>query len=276
MQEIEIGLHWVAVSLYALSSVLLAAGLIFQRERLVRLGVRVAAFGFIFHSAALGVRWIEAGHGPYLRRYEVYSSTVWVLVGAYLLAVWRRPALGPLGALVMPVAFLLIGMGVMSSPEIRALPPTFRNFWLPVHIIFAKLAFGGCLIGTGLGGIYLLKKRAGAYAPVYARLPELEVLDELSYRTIAFGFIALGVMIVAGAIWANSAWGRYWGWDPVETWSLISWVVYGIYLHLRRMHGWRGAKAAWFTVVALLLLVFALFGLGVVYPGSEHSPYLSG
>jgi cytochrome c-type biogenesis protein CcsB len=276
MQEIEIGLHWAAVGLYALSSVLLAAGLIFQREQAVRLGVGVAVFGLAFHSIALGIRWVEAGHGPYLRRYEVYSSAVWVLVGAYLLAVWRRPALGPVGALVMPAAFLMIGMGVMSSPEIRALPPTFRNLWLPVHIFFANLAFGSCLIGTGIAGIYLLKRRAGPDAPFYARLPDFEALDELSYRAIAFGFIALAIMIIAGAIWANSAWGRYWGWDPVETWSLISWVVYGIYLHLRRMHGWRGARAAWFAVGAVVLLIFAMFGLGVVYPGSEHSPYVSG
>lgn len=276
MQGIEIGLHWVAVGLYALSSALLAAGFVFQRERLVRLGVWAAIFGFAIHSVALGLRWVEAGHGPYLRRYEVYSSAVWVLVGMYLGLAWRRPSLGVLGVFVTPVAFLMIGMGVMSSPEIRALPPTFRNFWLPVHILFAKLAFGGCLIGTGLSGIYLLKRRAGITSPFYARLPDLEVLDELSYRAIAFGFIALAVMIVAGAIWANSAWGRYWGWDPVETWSLVAWVVYGIYLHLRRMHGWRGSRAAWFAVGALILLVFALFGLGVVYPGSEHSPYVSG
>lgn len=276
MQEIEIGLHWAAVGLYAASSVLLAAGLVFQREWALRLGVRIAVAGFAIHSVALGLRWVEAGHGPYLRRYEVYSSSVWVLVAAYLFVLWRRPSLGTLGVFVMPVAFLMIGMGVMSSPEIRALPPTFRNFWLPVHILFAKLAFGGCLTGTGLAGIYLLKKRAGPGAHFYARLPDLEALDELSYKLIAFGFIALAIMIVAGAIWANSAWGRYWGWDPVETWSLISWVVCGIYLHLRRMHGWRGARAAWFTVGALILLVFALFGLGVVYPGSEHSPYVSG
>lgn len=268
--QLEILLHWVTVVLYAVSGVMFAAGLIFRKDWALKLGFGLAVAGFAFHTAALGLRWAAAGRAPFMRRYEVFSSNVWMGMAFYIAGAWRKPSIRTAGVFVMPIAFLLIGMAVMASPEIRQLPATFRNPWLPVHIAFAKLAFAGCLLGSGLAVLYLLRvKRPEAWA---ARLPELAVLDELSYQFIAFGFVSLGIMIISGAIWAESAWGRYWAWDPVETWSLISWAVYGIYLHLRRMHGWRGERAAWFSLFGLVTLMFVLFWLGIAFPGN-HSPY---
>ena len=228
------------------------------------------------HSAALGLRWLEAGHGPYLRQYEVYSSDVWVMMVMFLLVQFWRPALRTAGMVAMPVCLLLIGMAVMASPEIRDLPVTFKTYWLIVHILFAKLAYGSALMGTAMGVLYLAsqqKTRTNRLTNFYRRLPPLEVLDELSYAFIGFGFVMLGIMIVAGSIWAKNAWGRYWGWDPVETWALISWLFYGLYLHLRVTFKWQGGRAAWFSVVAMAVLIFALFGIGWFYQ-SFHSPYI--
>jgi len=177
---------------------------------------------------------------------------------------------------IMPAAFLFIGMGVMASPEIRELPSSFKTYWLIVHIMFAKLAYGGAIIGTALSALYLWKgkkEREGKVTKFYSRLPSLEVLDELAYAFIAFGFLMIGIMIIAGSIWANQAWGSYWSWDPVETWSLISWFFYGIYLHLRITFGWRGPRPAWFSVICVLVLIFALSGIGLFYD-SAHSPYI--
>ncbi|MDI3281061.1 MAG: cytochrome c biogenesis protein CcsA, partial [Bacillota bacterium] len=283
MQTLEIGLHWAAVGLYAASAVAFLWGMAFRREAGLRWGVRLAAAGLVPHTAALALRWVAAGHGPYLRRYEVWSSNAWLGLALFLLVQHRRPSLRAAGAAVLPVSLLLIGGAVVSSPEIHQLPATFKTYWLLVHILFAKLAYGSCLVGTGLAVLYLWRRRAelragagtgaaafgvgaesvaaqgragataSAGAPaagLLSHLPAPEVLDELSYRFLGFGFLNIGIMIAAGAIWANDAWGSYWSWDPVETWSLISWLLYGLYLHLRRTYGWRGEPAAWLALGA--------------------------
>lgn len=274
-QSLEIGLHWISVAFYAISAVFFVYGFSFKQEKALKYGVILAAAGLVPHTLALALRWYSTGHGPYLRRYEVYSSDVWIGLVLFILVQWRKPKLRPLGVVVLPASFLLIGMAVMASPEIRPLPETFQTFWLFVHIFFAKSAYGSCLIGAALAVLYLLTGRPG-FIPgkLTSRLPESPVIDELSYKFIGFGFIMIGVMIAAGAIWANDAWGSYWSWDPVETWSLISWIVYGVYLHLRRMHGWNGYKAAWYNIIAFSLLLFTIFGIGFVYI-STHSPYMN-
>lgn len=277
MAQAEILLHWVAVSIYALSTVAFISSLVFKKSKWEIRAVWLAGAGLLPHTLTLVLRWIVAGHGPYMRRYEVYSSDVWVLVVMFLLFQYRRPGLRVVGALVMAVAFLMIGMAVMASPEIRPLPENFRTYWLLIHIFFAKLTYGSALLGTGLALIYIYRKPLeqrwgkGGFLP----LPSQVVVDELSYNLLAFSFLMNGIMIAAGSIWANNAWGSYWSWDPVETWSLVAWFIYGIYLHLRRMYGWNGSKAAWFAVGALMMLVFTLFGIGIFYY-STHSPYISG
>lgn len=272
----EIVLLWVAVGAYALSAVLYVFSVAFQRAPWLGRATAVAAGGLVPHTAALALRWAETGHGPYMRRYEVYSSDVWVALAIFLVVQFWQPALRALGALVLPASFLLIGMAVLSSPEVQALPATFKTYWLIIHILFAKLAYGANLVATALAAFYLVKsrqQRQGRVTPFYQRLPGPDLLDELSYAFIGFGFIMLGIMILAGSIWAKNAWGRYWGWDAVETWSLISWLVYGLYLHLRRTYGWRGARAAWFAIGGMGLLVFSLFGIGLFYQ-TFHSPYM--
>lgn len=277
MINIEIVLHWAAVVIYIVSAVLFLYSFTFHKPEYMRWGSIAAFIGLLPHSGALALRWVAAGHGPYLRVYEVYSSDVWIAVVMFLLLQKWRPAIRPVGTVVMPVSFLMIGMAVMSSPEIRPLPGTFKTIWLLVHIFFAKVAFASLLLGTGLAALYLLKQRSviAVRSGSVQRLLEGSFLDEASYNLTGFGFLMLGIMIVSGAIWANNAWGAYWTWDPVETWSLISWLVYGIYLHLRRTRGWRGHRAAWFSVFAMVILAFALFGMGYFYP-SQHSPYISG
>lgn len=256
-------------------------------EKDFRWGVGLAFWGLFPHAAALFLRWMETGHGPYMRRFEVYSSDVWVAVLVYMLIQWRKPILRFTGVLIMPSSFLLIGMAVLASPEIRPLPPFYGTYWLIVHIFFAKLAYVFLLIGTSLAFFYLIKNKVesktenkpevkekpSALISFMARFPDLPTLHEQSYQFIAFGFIMLAIMIAAGAIWAHKAWGRYWSWDPVETWSIITWLLYGIYLHLVRTYGWSGRRPAWLAVAAVFVMIFALFGVGLVYD-SLHSPYM--
>lgn len=239
-------------------------------------GIRFTLLGLLPHTVALAMRWVDSGHGPYMRVFEVYLSDVWVALVIFLLALSRWRWLKICGIVVLPASLLLIGFAIMASPEIKPLPETFGTFWLIVHIAFAKLAFGANLIGTALAVMVLIGGKHQDNAKrlrVFVSLPPPNVLHDYSYRFIMFGFVMFAIMIASGAIWANKAWGSYWSWDPVETWSLISWLLYGIYLHLVKTRGWKGRPPAWLAVGAVGVMAFAIFGLGLVYQ-SLHSPYI--
>lgn len=276
-QSLEVVLMWSAVSAYALSAVMFATGLVFARATLTRIGVWAAAAGLVPHLAAVAVRWVRVGHGPYLGFYEVVSS--YALIAALMLVflVRRYPTLAPAGVVVMPVGFLLLAASMFTPKAGLAITPALASWWLAVHVTFAKLSYASFIVSFALAILYLVRDRfsEGSLADVFARMPRQEVIDDLSFRFVGVGFIFLGIMIAAGAIWANEAWGRYWAWDPIETWSLIAWIVYAVYLHLRMTLGWRGRRAAWVAVVALPVVVFALIGVPLVY-NSVHGAYLKG
>ena len=172
----------------------------------------------------------------------------------------------------MPVPFLLLMFIIMSmGPEERlaqAIPPALKSQWLTFHVITAMFAYGAFAISFGLGLMYLLKGRALAKSShKTSRLPSLEFLDELSYKIVGFAFPLLTLCIITGAIWANYAWGTYWSWDPKETWSLITWIIYAGYLHARLMYGWKGKRAAWMAVFGFLAVLFTFFGVNYFLPG---------
>ena len=167
--------------------------------------------------------------------------------------------------------FILMSMG----PEERiaqAIPPALKSQWLTFHVITAMLAYGAFAVSFGLGIMYLLKAkkpedRSTKTSRQASRMPSLEVLDDLSYRIVGFAFPLLTLCIITGAIWANYAWGTYWSWDPKETWSLITWIIYAGYLHARLMYGWKGRRAAWLVVFGFLAVLFTFFGVNYFLPG---------
>ncbi|WP_418790414.1 cytochrome c biogenesis protein CcsA [Phosphitispora sp. TUW77] len=269
------GLHWAAVVIYAAATILLFLGFAFQKDRCLKTGVILIICGTLFHTAALGVRWAAVGHGPFMKKYEILSSYVLIAMYMYLLVIKKRPGLRAAGIFVMPVSLIIMGLALTSSSAAVEMPESFNYVWIVLHVLFAQASYGAGLIGAGLSLLYLMKEKAqnkGTATGWYQNLPSLEKMDKLSYRFHGFAFMAIGVMTASGAVWANYAWGRYWGWDPVENWSLISWLLYGIYLHLRRIHGWAGKRAAWFSFAAFLVLLFILAGIGWVYQ-SVHAPY---
>ncbi len=266
----DVILFWIATTLYAFSAVLYLIHFIFDKNWGERWAVALAAGGMLPHIIAIIMRWIQAGHGPYITRYEVFSSDALVAVAVFLSAAFLYRKIRPVGAIVMSSAFLMMGYGALSLDTKAAAPITFKSWWLVIHILFGKVITGAMLVAGALAIFYLLKSKRPERWP---RLPDAVSLDDLSYRFFSLGFCALGLMIVAGSIWANNAWGRYWGWDPIETWSLISWIAFGVILHLRRLHGWRGKSMAWLTVAALFLSIFTAFLITIVSPGI-HSSYM--
>lgn len=269
-------LYWVGVTLYALAAVLYLIGLIWRRGGLVDRATWLVAGTLVPHGLSILLRWNAIGHGPYVNRYEVFSSDVWVGLAVFLAFQWRFSRLRAAGAGIMPLAFLLMGLGALSTAEPEPLAPTLRSYWLVIHVSFAKLAFGSILTAFGVALVYLLKQRAermGALNHFYENLPSLARMDEQTYRFTGLGFVFLAIMIASGSIWANDAWGNYWSWDAIETWSLVTWLFYGINLHLRSTYRWTGERAAWLSVATLAATIIAFFGVAYVARGA-HVEYL--
>jgi len=251
---------WLAVAGYALAFVALAATILVDRRALRATGWLLALGGWIAHSVAIVARWIATGHAPVMGAYEHALSGAWFLP-AIAAAVVRhhRPAARAI-PFVLAATLLLLGNGMMGSPTLAPLEPPYRSNWLAVHVVFAWLAFGSYLVTSILAGYHLvLTARSGTAA---GERPAL--IDELAAKLVAFGFVSHSVMIASGAIWAHGLWGRYWAWDPIETWSLVSWLVYAVYLHLRFTLGWKGRRASWVALGAVAGIVVVFFGIGAV------------
>lgn len=268
---VEVTLHWIAVACYVVATALFANAVVFVHASRIRFARVAAAAGLAPHGAAILLRWAAVGHGPYLLKYEVLSSNTWIAIAGLLLFLWRRPAWSALALVVMPLGILGLGLGLFSSAEMKTIPPTLRSIWLVFHIGFAKLSAAAFLLSAAAASVQLLRARRG---PVrwLERAPAPDVLDAYTVRFVGFGFLFWTVTIAAGAIWANQSWGRYWGWDAIETWSLVSWLGYGLFLHARIFFRLRHVATAWSCVAAFAVFVLALLILPFLMP-SLHAAY---
>lgn len=274
--KMQILLYWSSVGLLAISTFCFIAGMVFRKDKFIKYAIYGACIAFIPCASAFALRAYEIGNIPMWGVYEVYTSYALAILGFYLIVIWRWPSYTFTGVLAVPLVMFMIGIGVLGSKEIAEIPRTFSTFWLYVHIAFAKLSYGGAIVGAGIALFYLLKSsdRLTNKLSYLEKLPDIDNLDNLYHRFNIFTFINLGLMMLSGAIWAYKAWGRYWSWDPIETWALISWLVYGLYVHMRFSCGWHGTKGAYLTVFALFMVIFSFFGLPFFYETvHEHLKY---
>lgn len=229
--EFELRLLWSAIICYVLGGSL-AVGAVVLKKRPERTVLALIVGGWLLHTAALLVRWERLGQGPFVSMFEILSSNIWSLVLVFALTYWRMPSIRPIAALVMPLLFVMMGWLMLSSPGEMHFPRSFRTPWLYIHVGLGKVFLGAMLVAIGLAGVIQMRRleRARGW---FARLPDDGRLDELSYRCMALALIFNGLMLVAGAIWAQDAWGRYWAWDRLETWAFITWLLLAIALHLR-------------------------------------------
>lgn len=257
------------ILIYLASWLPIMLGVIFNKERWLPLGIRLSMAGVAIHSIWIVARWVEVGHGPYLNLYEVASSDSIIAMITFLLAQWKYPKIRIMGIFVLPVVFLLMGFGALSAREPVALSPILDSTWLVVHVLTAKLAFGSYLVSCVLAIAYIMKER-GHSGRLLDRFPANPVNEELNRKFVTLGFLNHTVMLVSGSIWANVAFGSYWSWDPIETWALISWLIYGIFYHLITIHGWKGIRMAWLAIIALASILFAFFGVPYLFTGSHN------
>lgn len=269
--EYEVILHWVSVAFYAVSTAFFAGSIPFRTEKLLKPAMFFVLTGFLFHSTALLVRWAVTGHGPYVMKYEVLSSNAWVVIAIFLLVVWRYVRLRYAGIVAVPLGMMMTASGLFTNPEAKGLPPSLKGIWLVIHVIFNHLTAGALIIALGAAVLYLWKEKKGSME-FFVKLPSLEVLDAYSHKFVSLGFIFWSITVIAGAIWANEAWGRYWGWDPVETLSFITWLLFGLYLHLRIFFKWKGRKAAWMLALCFISLMLSVYFVPLIIV-SLHTAY---
>jgi cytochrome c-type biogenesis protein CcsB len=227
-------------------------------------GTLLAWLAFAFVSASLIFRTIATGHGPFANMYEFSVAFAWGVLGVYLYFEHRyhQRVLG-LVALPVALAMLLYATTIPSTAD-PLVPALQNNLLLTVHVAVAIVAYGTFTVAFAAAVLHLVQPAEGRRG-----LPKPELLDEISYKAVIIGFPFLTLTIVLGAVWADVAWGSYWSWDPKETASLVTWLIYGAYLHARVVRGWRGNRAAWLLVLGFGATLFTYFGN--LFFGGLHS-----
>lgn len=258
---------------YMVASILFIAYLGIKNENLAKTATLATVIGFITNTAFMIFRWQITGRAPFVNGFEFLMSFTWGIAGAYLWAQWRYK-LRIIGAFVMPVAWLLLAWIALKLPEqsrnAENLMPALQSDWLTIHVITAMVSYGGFALAFGTSIMFLIKhsmENNNSKSNFNKRMPSLDILDDIGYKAIAIGFPLLSIVIISGAIWAEYAWGRYWSWDPKETWSLITWFVYAGALHARFVRGWGGKRIAWIAIIGFISVVFTYFGVNFLLAG---------
>ena len=260
--------------IYGLAGFLYSFGWVFKKPGAGKLATWVTLSGLAGNTAGIVQRWVESyqmgfGHAPLSNLYESLIFFAWTIALIYLFIEWRYQN-RVIGTFCAPLAFLTMAYASLSpnvSDRIQPLIPALKSNWLIAHVITCFIGYGAFAVAFGISIMYLIKSRKGEdESGLVGRFPSTSVLDELTHQLGMFGFLFLSAGIITGAVWANSAWGRYWGWDPKETWSLITWFIYAALLHARMMRGWRGRRIAWLSIVGFGAVLFTYFGVNLL-PG---------
>jgi cytochrome c-type biogenesis protein CcsB len=240
------------------------------------LAMGLTVLGALVHAGVLVARGLATDRLPWGNMYEFSTAVVLVAVVAYVAFALRAPALRHIGLFVLaPVVLSLVLIGLFLYAEAGPLVAALRSYWLAIHVSTAVIGFGIFFVSGIASILYLLRVRHDERVAtgdaqdggLISRLPVAAALDRVAHRTAVFGFPIWTFAVIAGAIWAEAAWGRFWGWDPKETWAFIAWVVYAAYLHARTTAGWRGRPAAWVNVVGLVVMIFNLTFVNMVSTG---------
>jgi cytochrome c-type biogenesis protein CcsB len=247
-----------------LTALLLAAANLFSSKRRFATATTVLlSAGVLAQTVYLVLRWISAGRAPFSNMFESLVLFAWAVVIVYLALRIRHeiPALGAATALL--AVLTLAYASTYQDSTIKPLMPALRSNWLAMHVFTCFLGYGAFAVAFAASIGYLVASATKRRAEI------VNAFDEATAKTISFGFLFLTVGIIGGAVWANSAWGTYWSWDPKETWSLITWFIYAVFLHCRFMRGWRGQRAAWLLVLGFEATFLTYFG-NLVF-GGLHS-----
>ncbi|NLU50225.1 MAG: cytochrome c biogenesis protein CcsA [Syntrophomonadaceae bacterium] len=246
---------YIALILYASASVCYFAGS--KNRGVVRTAFVLSTAGFVFNLLALVNRAILTGRLPLANGCEFLLSFTWITVLMYLIYETRSKKKSAGGAVMLIATLLLLSVETLMSgqlDDVSPLLPALKSPWLTVHVLTAAAAYSGFTLAAGLA---LVQLRSTGLLPG----------EDMIYRIVAIAFAMLSLSIVLGAVWAEQAWGSYWSWDPKETWALITWIIYALYLHLHRQNGWKGKKASIMVIAGFVLVLFTFFGVNYLLSG---------
>ncbi|REE76196.1 cytochrome c-type biogenesis protein CcsB [Rhodococcus wratislaviensis] len=243
-------------------------------ERFGGMGAAVLVVGTVLIFASIVLRGFATERFPLGNMYEfvTMACAAALVVGLALLS---KPAYRSMWVfLLVPVLILMFLAATVLYADAAPVVPALRSYWLPIHVTIVSVGSGVFLVSGIASLLFLLRMRyphgeegTGVFARIAERLPDAQTLDRLAYKTTIIGFPLFGAGVILGAIWAEAAWGRFWGWDPKETVSFIAWVIYAAYLHARATSGWRDTKAAWINVAGFVAMLFNLFIINMVVSG---------
>lgn len=263
---------------YFLATFFYLVMLVFRSQKPWILAMGSGVVGFLLQTGGIGLRWAESyqqgiGRAPLTNMYESLVFFAWTILLTHFVLEWRSRNRF-IGAFTTPFAFLAMAYASFApeiSDKINPLVPALKSNWLIAHVITCFIGYASFAVACGLGIMYLVKTwRDGNKENAATRtgvLPPLAVIDDLTHKCILFGFLWLTAGIITGAVWANSAWGTYWSWDPKETWSLITWFVYALTLHARLVRGWKGKRIAWLAIGGFLAVIFTYYGVNFILSG---------
>jgi cytochrome c-type biogenesis protein CcsB len=242
-------------------------------RRAANIGMSLTWLAFILLLAGVALRGVWAGRAPWGNMYEFSISAALGVLGVFLFMSFKRD-LRWLGLFVVIPTLLWLGLAVtVLYTEAAQLVPALKSYWLVIHVAAAIICFGAFTMAGATASLALARGRAERRQATtdvigwMSRMPTSERLEVLTHRVIAFSFPLWTFAVVAGAIWAENAWGRYWGWDPKETWAFITWVVYAAYLHARSTAGWRGSRASWIAIAGWVSFMINYFGVNFFATG---------
>ena len=265
--------------IYLAATIIYVGMVIFKIDRLGLLATALTIIGVSANSIGIILRWVESyrqgiGYIPLSNMYESLVFFAWTIAVTYLV-IERVYKTRYLGGYILSFAFLAMAYASFStefSKEIKPLLPALQSNWLAAHVITCFIGYAAFCVAGGLAILYLIKACSTGNIRHKSSVsetttPNLEQLDDIIYKMIIFGFLWLTVGIITGAVWANSAWGTCWSWDPKETWSLITWFVYALALHARYTRGWSGTRMAWVALAGFLSVIFTYYGVNFLLSG---------
>jgi cytochrome c-type biogenesis protein CcsB len=259
--------------IFGLSALFYAIGWIFKSKTAEMIGTSTMIIATAGNLSAFILRWMETywegyGHFPLASLYEslIFFS---LTIGIIYLFVEFRYKIRIIGFFAALSAFLALAYASLPSvgSQIQPLMPALKSNWLIIHVMTYFFGYAALTLAFSVSLLFLLKSSGkDPESGFRGRIPKLKTLDELTYQLVMFGFLFITLGIITGAVWAEQAWGRYWGWDPKETWSLITWFIYATLLHARLMRGWEGKRLAWISILGFAAVLFTYFGVNLL-PG---------
>lgn len=274
--QVENTLFALAVIIYLLATFGYLANLLGKKEwgPFASVTLKVA---FLVHTAFIITRTINVQRPPFVGHYEFGNLFIWATALIYIWTEWRlKDKYYTVGAFLTPLAmlyfaYLIVIPSIISrvyiSRDHRPLPPVLQSDWLTIHVLTSVFGYAGFTLAFAAALMWLMKEKLDSKNPLAKALPQVKLVDEYMYRAAAFGFLFQTVMIISGAIWADISWGRYWGWDPKEMWSLITWFVFAVYLHARFTRGWTGLRTVALVVVGWFAMLFTWVGVAWLLSG---------